>query len=523
MHNKTKYKLILKPVTNELSETKSRCKKTRKMKGGWSLFKSTPKTPVGGPIVPSQQVQQPVTNVASAAIQMSAGVALINTLTTLVSNALARPEVLATVTGIAGSSLAAASGGVIVIVAVVIMSAMFVVREKKKAYNGLILVMDELFLVLQKLSGIADISMHIAETYGFPIDTRDVNIALNAILIKFDELLDPTTDYAPIQKDLANFRESKEKFAGKVNLIIDEVNTLEQSQDTLSSEPQKITLWASVKSKSNSAVKGMINFKKQVIDFSASKFVEELNEAVAYLALYVAALSASFSTTYTTVVVQLLVNGNQMTELKALQDKVLNDIKFHSMLEGALVYPLLQSQKTHATCLNRKPPSSCDPTFVNAANDVLSYMQDKFKQSNVQGSIGSALYTKMPNLNQLVTAQPIIKNAIDANDFANKVKAAFDTDKGGIIPGLIKPQPPPPPAGPPAASAGGEFEMMEIAPATTAPVVAPVVAPATTVPDTAAPATAAPVVVAPNAVAQIQKPSNTEGAPVTTGQAQAPA
>ena len=105
------------------------------MKGGLSFsnpFKSTPKTPVGGPIVPSQQVQQPVTNVASAAIQMSAGVALINTLTTLVSDALSRPEVLATVTGIAGSSLAAASGGVIVIVAVVIMSAMFVVREKKK-------------------------------------------------------------------------------------------------------------------------------------------------------------------------------------------------------------------------------------------------------------------------------------------------------------------------------------------------------------------------------------------------------
>jgi len=297
------------------------------------------------------------------------------------------------------------------------------------------------------------------------------------------------------------------------------VNTLEQSQDTPSSEPQKITLWARVKSNSNSAVKGMINFKKQVIDFSASKFVEELNEAVAYLALYVAALSASFSTTYTTVVVQLLVNGNQMTELKALQDKVLNDIKFHSMLEGALVYPLLQSQKTRDTCLNRNPASSCNPTFYNAATSMLSYMQEKFKQSDVVGSIGSALYTKMPNLKQVVEAQPIIMNAIDANNFADKVKAAFDADKGGFIPALIKPQPPPPPAGPPAASAGGEFEMEELpkeeAPATTAPVVAPATtAPATTsAPATAAPATTSALA---NTSQQVAQSSNIEGAPVTT-------
>ena len=53
-------------------------------------------------------------------------------------------------------------------------------------------------------------------------------------------------------------------------------------------------------------------------------------------------------------------------------------------------------------------------------------MQEKFKQTNVPGSIGSALYTKMPYLNQVVEAQPIIKNAIDANKFADKVKAAFD-------------------------------------------------------------------------------------------------
>lgn len=427
MHNKTKHKIILK-----LAESNARHKKTRKMKGGLfgNLFKS--KTPVGGPIVPSQQVQQPITNVASAAIQTSAGVTFITTLSGMIETALGRPEVMAAVTGIAGTSVAVATGGLIVVGAAILISAVFIVREKLKAYNGLMLVMDELFLVLQKLSGIADVSMHIAETYGFPIDTRDVNIALNTILTKFDELLDPT-DYTSIKNDLNDFRALKNKAIGAVNMIIDDAAIRATTQDNTATEPPPLSLWTK------------FNNKRKQIFFSAPKFVEELNEAVAYLALYVGAFSASFSTTYTTVVVQLLIN-NKMSELSDLQNKVLTDIKFHSMLEGALVYPLLQSQKTYKTCLNRNSTSSCDPTFVAAANNVLSYMQGKFKQSNVGGSIGSALYTKMPNLKQVVEAQPIITNAIDANNFADNVKAAFDSDRGAISPALLKTPAPPPPA-----------------------------------------------------------------------------
>jgi hypothetical protein len=475
MHNKTKHKIILK-----LAESNARHKKTRKMKGGLfgSLFKS--KTPVGGPIVPSQQVQQPITNAASTAIQTSVGVTFITTLSDMMKTALGRPEVMAAVTGIAGTSVAVATGGLIVVGAAILISAVFIVREKLKAYNGLMLVMDELFLVLQKLSGIADISMHIADTYGFPIDTRDVNIALNTILTKFDELLDPT-DYTSIKNDLNDFRALKKKAAGAVNMIIDDAAIRETAQDNTAAE-QPLSLWTK------------FNNKRKQIFFSAPKFVEELNEAVAYLALYVGAFSASFSTTYTTVVVQLLIN-NKMNELSELQNKVLTDIKFHSMLEGALVYPLLQSQKTYKTCLNRNS-ASCDPTFVAAANNVLSYMQGKFDQLNVGGSIGSALYDKMPNLKEVVYAQKTaISTATDATAFADKVKEAFDSDRGEINSALLKPPPPPatkpqaaapaPPATKPQAAAPaitppartqppeGDIEMTEIAPNAGVPIAAP--------------------------------------------------
>ena len=507
MHNKTriKHKIILKLSTND-NESNARHKKTRKMKGGFfGLFNKSSSPPQRAVVNPSQQVQQPVTNVASAAIQTSVGVTVINTLSTIVSTALGRPEVMAAVTGIAATSVAVASGGLIVIGAVVLMSAIFIVREKRKAYNGLILVMDELFLVLQKLSGIADVSMHIAEVYGFPIDTRDVNIALNTILTKFDELLDPT-DYGTIKNDLTNFGALKKKANGAVNMIIDDAAIRQTAQDSnnATTEPP-LSLWTRVN-----------NQRKQFF-FSAPKFVEELNESVAYLALYVGAFSASFSTTYTTVVVQLLIN-NQMDELRALQANGRDELKFHSVLAGALVSPLLQSQKTRATCLNRNPASSCDPTFVAAAESMRSYMKKKFDPSNVVGSIGSALYAKMPNLKHVVEMQTTpLSTAADANAFANKVKEAFDDDRGDINPAL-KPPAPAPPARTPQPPEGDieltniapPIEMTEFKPKTPATTAAAAAAPATTAPGTTTVAAAPPATTAPGTVAPATNESDTD-------------
>jgi hypothetical protein len=150
------------------------------------------------------------------------------------------------------------------------------------------------------------------------------------------------------------------------------------------------------------------------------------------------------------------------------------------MLEGALVYPLMQSQKTYKTCLNKNTASSCEPTFFTAAESMRTCMKSKFKQSNVGGSIGSALYTKMPYLKQVVAAQTTaISTALDANNFADKVKAAFDSDRGEINSALLKPPAPLPPAGPQSAvitaikPSAGDIEMSEIAPNAGVPIAAP--------------------------------------------------
>ena len=408
MHNKTKHKLILKPMTNELSETKSRHKKTCKMKGGF--FGIFSKTPVAGPISASTE---PTVTTASTITKTSAVVGVITSLATMASDSLANPATLTAITGIASSSVILASGGIAVVAILVIASAWRIVKEKKKAYKGLMLVMDELYLVLQKMNGILDVSMHIAETYGFPIDTRDVNIALNTIMVKFDELLEPT-DLVDIKKDLSNFKQLKQTFDSQATAVADELVNLQAGQDDPNrNDPPKLTLFT------------WLNNQKKQIFFSAPEFIEELNEAVAYLSLYFAALAASFSTTYTTVVVQLIVDG-KTADLKRLQAKMLEANQFHSMLEGALVYPLLQSQKTYATCkLKNLKDSSCDATFETAATNSLKYMKNKFDNYSAGGS---ELYKKMIHLKKLVDSPISISNVDEATNFAKAVKKARDDD-----------------------------------------------------------------------------------------------
>ena len=424
MHNKTKHKLILKPMTNELNETKSRCKKTRKMKGGvFNFLKKT--APVAGPISPSTE---PTTTTASTIVKTSAVVGVITTLATIASESLTNPVTLTAITGILSTSVALASGGGAAVLFIVAAAAWLIIKKKKKAYKGLMLVMDELYLVLQKLSGILDVSMHIAKTYGFPIDTRDVNIALNSIMVKFDELLEPT-DFTQIKSDLSNFRRVKQEFNGQAAAVANNLEQEEESQDNIPpSDPPKLSLFT------------RINNQRKQITFSAPKFVEELNEAVAYLALYFAALAASFSITYTTVVVQLIVNG-KTEDLKSLQAKMLEANQFHSMLEGALVYPVLQSRKTYDTCkLKNLKDSSCDTTFVTASNNALSYMKSKLDATD--SAVGSELYKKMTNLKTVVDASATISSVDAATKFAEDVKKARDNDaNASAAPLIVKPEP----------------------------------------------------------------------------------
>lgn len=449
----------------------SKYKKTRKMKGGgfFDFFKSktNPETPPQPP-QPSQPPQPPqppknfllyrplqqqvgnsqkidekikmnpllletttttpATSLSSSHLKKSVLVAAGVTLSTIVLEKLADPKVLAAVTGFASASIGLASGGAILVGIAVMTAAWFVIKAKKKAYKGLILVMDELYLVLQKLSSIVIVSMHIAETYGFPVDTRDVDIAMNTIINKFEELLDPTTntDYDEIKRNLSDLKQLKQRFNHEAKSVINTVNNAQDGDDL--NDPPKITLWTKIKS--NVQKSSIVTSARQVITFSAPEFVGELNESVAYLALHVAALSASFSITYMTVIVQLLVSG-KMVELKKLQEKVLDDSSFHSMLEAAFVIPLMQAVKSHTTCVAKdtKNTFACDKNFVDATENARLYMKGKLNNTE---NVGNVFYTKMKNLKNVVESSSSISSVDEATKFANAVNNAFENDKNNI-------------------------------------------------------------------------------------------
>ena len=399
-------------------------KKTRKMRGGFlSMFKSKP---AAAPVAASRVDNQSTVSTSSV-VKTSTSVAVVTTLGSIATGYLT-PSTIVAVTGMVGTSIAA-TGGVVVVAALVIGAAILVLREKKKAYKGLILVMDELYLVIQKLNGIIEVSMHIADAYGFPVDIRDVKLAMDAILDKFDELLDPTTDYQDIQRNLSDFKKLRRTFNALEPQVSQELKDAAGTEDVDSTSPPTISLWTKTKNAVSSATSAVSKTFKKNIEFSASTFAHELNEAVAYLALYVGIFSSSFSTTYTTVVVQLLANG-RTDELKTLQNKVFSDTKFYGMVEGAVVYPLLQSQKTYNTCmLKSSNDSSCGSTFVVAGESMRQNMVRIFNKENV---VSGDLYGKMTNLKQTIESANVIETVDAANAFANNVKNAFDQDKAGI-------------------------------------------------------------------------------------------
>jgi hypothetical protein len=289
--------------------------------------------------------------------------------------------------------------------------------------------MDELYLVIQKLNGIIEVSMHIADQYGFPVDIRDVKLAIDAILDKFDELIEPTTDYSTIKNELSNFRELRRKFYALEPQVNEELKEAAGTEDIDSTSPSTISLWTKTKN----------TFKKN-IRFSASTFVQELNEAVAYLALYVGIFSSSFSITYTTVVAQLLANG-RTDELKTLQNKLFSDTKFYGMVEGAVVYPLLQSQKTYNTCMLKSGDSSCESTFVLAGESMRKNMTSLFDKKN---AVSSDLYNAMTNLKEAITITTPITTATEANNFADAIDAAFKKDKASAQTASVAPVTPAP-------------------------------------------------------------------------------
>jgi hypothetical protein len=104
------------------------------------------------------------------------------------------------------------------------------------------------------------------------------------------------------------------------------------------------------------------------------------------------------------------------------------------MVEGAFVYPLLQSKKTYDTCMVKTDAnnSKCDAIFYTTAENVRKGMLQSFNKENV---VTGELFNKMNNLKTVVnnnTAE--IRNATDATTFAKAVKGAFDADKSSVMP-----------------------------------------------------------------------------------------
>ena len=443
---------------SDLFDFKSKTKPSEPQASGPSgsnLFVTSSKPQVGNSqyiddkikMNPLEKKINPATSLSSTYLKKPAIVAVAVTLSTIIAEKLADPSVMVAITGITSTSLITATGGALLVTIVVVTAAWLVIKSRKKAYNGLILVMDELYLVLQKMMSIVSVSMHIAETYGFPVDVRDVGIAMNTIIIKFEELLDPTTDadYGEIKRNLANLNQLKQRFNNEAKSVITAVNDAQDGDD--SNDPSDITLWTNIKKnvqkiKSNVQKSSIVTSARQVISFSASEFVAELNESVAYLALHVAALSSSFSITYTTVVVQLLVSG-KMDELKKLQERVLDDSSFHSMLEAAFVIPLMQALKSHTTCVskNTKNPLACDKQFVDSAENARLYM--KRKLNSTEEGLGNVFYKKMINLRNVIDSYSSskIQSVDEATKFATAVDTAFENDKNKRYDVVVTTQP----------------------------------------------------------------------------------
>ena len=458
-------------MNNKSRKQKLIIKKTRKLKGGawWNIFKPQPKPQPPSTLTsqlsstqPQSQLsltkppqlsqsqsqlsqlqkppqQQPLsltnpqstvnnmlkqedTSLATQIVKTSFAVGAVTALGDIVSNALGNPLVAHTLLGVATTSIAFASCGGVAVAAIVIAAAWIIIKHRYRAYNGLILAMDELYLVLKKINGIVTVSVHIAETYGFPLDTRNVTIGLNLILSKLNKLMDPVTDFPTIKNNITTGLPAlKAEFNAQEGDVMADMNERNNEVD-VAPNPPTISLSYVTKLKNN--------LKR--ITFNASEYVEQLNETIAYLALHLSALSASFSIMYTTVVTQCMIDGpDGVGRLKELQAIVIRANSFDSMLEMALIGPLQSSSKNYASCLHTvqsDKEEKCANGFISTAQKMQKYMLDKFDPNK---NTNQTLYSNMQALKTLIQSNPnlTITDVQTATQFVNDVTNASLQDQ----------------------------------------------------------------------------------------------
>ena len=354
----------------------------------------------------------------SGAIEATTTVVGITTLGSMAASALGNPFVASTLLGVATTSIAFASCGGVVVAVMVIAAAWIIIKHKYRVYNGLILAMDELYLVLKKINGIVTVSVHISEVYGFPLDTRNVVIGLNLILSKLNELMDPVTDFPTIKNNITTGLPAlKTNFNAQEAVV---VNDIANKTNEMAAAPDPPTI----------PLRTRIRNQLKMITFNSSEYVNQLNEMIAYLALHLASLSASFSIMYTTAVTQCMIDGPEgMTRLTELQALVIRENSFDSMVEMALIGPLQSSSKTYASCLHTVQNGKCATGFMSTAREMKKYMLNKFDPKINNTSQG--LYSNMPALKQVIQADAnlTIQDVQTATKFVNDVTNAAEQDQ----------------------------------------------------------------------------------------------
>ena len=401
---------------SQLSQSQSQLSQLQKPPPQQPLSLTNPQSTV------NNMLKEEDTSLATQIVKTSFAVGAVTTLGDIVSNALGNPLVAHTLLGVATTSIAFASCGGVAVAAIVIAAAWIIIKHRYRAYNGLILAMDELYLVLKKINGIVTVSVHIAETYGFPLDTRNVTIGLNLILSKLNKLMDPVTDFPTIKNNITTGLPAlKAEFNAQEGDVMADMNERNTEVD-VAPNPPTISLSYVTKLKNN--------LKR--ITFNASEYVEQLNETIAYLALHLSALSASFSIMYTTVVTQCMIDGPEgVGRLKELQAIVISANSFDSMLEMALIGPLQSSSKNYASCLHTvqsDKDGKCADGFMSTAQKMQKYMLDKFDPAK---NTNQTLYSNMPELKKLIQGDPnlIISDVQIATQFVNDVTTASLQDQ----------------------------------------------------------------------------------------------
>ena len=398
----------------QLSQSQSQLSQLQKPPQQQPLSLTNPQSTV------NNMLKEEDTSLATQIVKTSFAVGAVTTLGDIVSNALGNPLVAHTLLGVATTSIAFASCGGVAVAAIVIAAAWIIIKHRYRAYNGLILAMDELYLVLKKINGIVTVSVHIAETYGFPLDTRNVTIGLNLILSKLNKLMDPVTDFPTIKNNITTGLPAlKAEFNAQEGDVMADMNERNTEVD-VAPNPPTISLSYVTKLKNN--------LKR--ITFNASEYVEQLNETIAYLALHLSALSASFSIMYTTVVTQCMIDGPEgVGRLKELQAIVISANSFDSMLEMALIGPLQSSSKNYASCLHTVQSDKdrkCADGFISTAQKMQKYMLDKFDPTK---NTNQTLYSNMPALKTLIQTNPNIADVQTATKFVNDVTDASLQDQ----------------------------------------------------------------------------------------------